>query len=109
MASAAKSEETLPEKPDAGLGAPGWVRRMFSRGGWTLAVAIAMYGINRQEYPGPATRILVVLGLIAAAFFAVGAVMVWSSRTAKLQVRDRLLDSVALTGDDKVLDAGCGL
>jgi ubiquinone/menaquinone biosynthesis C-methylase UbiE len=34
--------------------------------------------------------------------------MVWSSRTGKLQLRDTLLDSLALQGDEKVLDAGCG-
>jgi ubiquinone/menaquinone biosynthesis C-methylase UbiE len=34
--------------------------------------------------------------------------MVWSSRVAKLQLRDRLLDSLALKGEEKVLDVGCG-
>ncbi len=34
--------------------------------------------------------------------------MVWSSRVAKLKLRDRLLDSLALKGDEKILDVGCG-
>jgi ubiquinone/menaquinone biosynthesis C-methylase UbiE len=34
--------------------------------------------------------------------------MLWSSRVGKLGIRDRLLDSIALRGDEKVLDVGCG-
>ncbi len=95
-------------KPDYGLDAPIVVKRMFSRGAWTLAVALALYYINHNIYPGPAARLLGVLGGIGAIFLAVGGIMVWSSRVAKLQVRDRLLDSLAIGGDDKVLDVGCG-
>jgi hypothetical protein len=107
-AATAKAAENLPGKPDYGLDAPVVVKRMFSRGGWTLAVALALYGINRTQYPGPAGRLLAVLGLIGGMFLTVGAIMVWSSRVAKLQLRDRLLDSLGLNGDEKVLDVGCG-
>jgi ubiquinone/menaquinone biosynthesis C-methylase UbiE len=55
-----------------------------------------------------AARILAVLGGIALIFFAVGGIMLWSSRVAKLQLRDQLLESLALQPDDKVLDVGCG-
>jgi arsenite methyltransferase len=46
--------------------------------------------------------------LIGAGFGVVVAVDVWSSLTGKLQMRDRLLDSVVWKGDEKVLDIGCG-
>jgi len=94
--------------PDYGLDAPTVVKRMFSRGGWALAIGLALYFMNRQEYPGPAAGLLGVLGAIGVAFLAVGAVMVWSSRVAKLGLRDRLLDSLNLKGDEKILDVGCG-
>jgi len=49
-----------------------------------------------------------VLALIGLIFLSVGAVMVWSSRVAKLRLRDQMLDSLALRGDERVLDVGCG-
>ena len=79
---------------------------MFSRGGWTMAFALVMWWMNRVEYPAVSARILIVLGLIAVAFLAAGAIMVWSSRVAKLSLRDRLLDSLALQGSEKILDVG---
>ena len=97
-----------PPKPDYGLDAPVVVKRMFSRGGWALAFGLALYFINRDEYPGPSAQLLSVLGSIGVAFLAVGAIMVWSSRVAKLGLRDRLLDSLNLKGDEKILDVGCG-
>ena len=93
---------------DYGLDAPRIVRSMFSRGAWTLLIALVLYVVNRSEYPLPALRMCGVLALIGLFFLAVGAVMVWSSRVAKLRLRDRLLDSLALRGDERVLDVGCG-
>jgi len=94
--------------PDYGLDAPTVVRSMFSRGGWTLAFALVMYYINHAEYPGPAARMCGALALIALLFIGVGAIMVWSSRVGKLGLRDRMIESLALKGDEKVLDVGCG-
>ena len=95
-------------KPDYGLDAPTMVKRMLSRGAWTLAFAIAIYLVNRTEYPGPAGALLRVLGAIGVIFLVIGGFMVWSSRVGKLQVRERILDSLALQGDERVLDVGCG-
>jgi arsenite methyltransferase len=108
MAEVAKAEKTLPAKPDYGLDAPLIVKRMFHRGGWTLALAIVLYVVNRNQYPGPAARLLVVIGGIGVVFLGIGGIMVWSSRVAKLQLRDRLLDSLHFNGSEKVLDVGCG-
>lgn len=83
-------------------------KRMLSRGAWTLAFALVMFYQNRAEYPGVSLRILVVLGLIGAAFLAAGFVVRWSNREGKLQVRDRIMDGLGLTGEERVLDFGCG-
>lgn len=81
---------------------------MFWRGGWTLAFALALFFMNRIEYPGPAARLLIAVGGIGVAFLAAGFYMIWWSRVAKLQVRDRILDSLQLRGDERVLDVGSG-
>jgi ubiquinone/menaquinone biosynthesis C-methylase UbiE len=84
------------------------VRGMFSRAAWIIAIALVLYVVNHSEYPGPAARMCGVLALIGLGFLAIGSVMVWSSRVAKLRLRDQLLDSLALRGDERVLDVGCG-
>jgi len=94
--------------PDYGLDAPLLVKRMFSRGAWTLAIGVAVFLINKAENPGPAGTLLGVFVAISAIFLAIGGYMWWSSKTGKLALRDTLLDSLALTGEEKVLDAGCG-
>jgi SAM-dependent methyltransferase len=97
-----------PPNPDYGLDAPIIVKRMFTRGAWSIGVGLLMYVINHAQYPVVSARILAVLGFIGAVFWAQGAFMIWSSRVAKLALRDRLLDSLQFKGDEKVLDVGCG-
>jgi len=104
----AAAAATASGPADYGLDAPRLVRSMFSRAAWMLAVALVLYFVNRSEYPGPAARMCGVLALIGLCFLAIGSVMVWFSRVAKLQLRDQILDSLALRGDERVLDVGCG-
>jgi arsenite methyltransferase len=105
---AAQGASGKAPQPDYGLDAPPIVHSMFSRGAWTFGIGLAMFLINRSEYPEPAWALFSVLGSIGLVFLAVGAFMVWSSRVAKLKLRDELIESLALQGDEKVLDVGCG-
>jgi arsenite methyltransferase len=108
MATEAALKETSSGQPDYGLDAPLLVRRMFTRAAWTIGIGVAVYAINRNDNPGPAGTLLAVFCAIGVGFLAVGLYMTWSSRTGKLKLRDQLLDSLNLKGDEKVLDAGCG-
>jgi arsenite methyltransferase len=93
-------------QPDYGLESRITVRRMFSRGAWAIAWGVTLFLINRSDYPAPAAHILIALGLLGLGFVAVGMVMVQSSRVTRFQARDRILDSLALKGDERVLDVG---
>jgi arsenite methyltransferase len=92
----------LSAKVDYGLDAPGEVRKLLVRGGVLTALAVAIWIANG---PNAVSSIFLSIGIT---FAIVGAVMIWSSRVAKIRMRDRLLDLVPWRGDEKVLDVGCG-
>ena len=93
---------------DYGIDAPLVARGWFGRAAWSLGVGLAFWFMNRQEYPGPAGRMLAVLTLIALACAGIAWFKIRSSRDGKLRLREQLLDQLALKGDEKVLDIGCG-
>jgi arsenite methyltransferase len=105
---AGSSSSAAMTQPDYGLHSSLAIRHMFSRGGWTLAFALVIFFINRAEYPGPAAQLLVVLGLIALGFFAAGWLTMQAGKAGRFQMRDRILDALALKGEERVLDVGCG-
>jgi SAM-dependent methyltransferase len=93
---------------DYGIDAPLVARGWFGRAAWSLGVGLAFWFMNRQEYPGPAGRMLAVLTLIALACAGIAWFKIHSSRDGKLRLREQLLDQLELKGDEKVLDIGCG-
>jgi SAM-dependent methyltransferase len=107
-ATTAKVATPVPANPDYGLDAPKTVRTMFIRGTTILLLGIGMWYMNRAENPRGGTALFFALTAISIAFFAAGGVMVWSSKTAKVAMRERILDSLEWRGDEKVLDVGCG-
>lgn len=99
---------TIATKADYGIDAPEVLKSMAIRGGVFLLVGVVIWFMNRELMPGRAMNLLVVLGLVGLVYLAIAAAMFWSSRVGKLRVRDRVLDALALRGDEKVLDVGCG-
>lgn len=95
-------------RPDYGLDAPKLVKRFAVRGGLLVAFAIVLHFANRDTSPGTADALASMLISIGITFLVISAVMVWSSRVAKLKLRDRLLDGIPWRGDETVLDVGCG-
>lgn len=81
-------------KANYGIDAPTVVRNMFIAAG-VLAVAASFPQLHWLIWP---TMSLLITPII----------MVLGSKVFKLRLRDRLLDSLNLKGDENVLDAGCG-
>lgn len=109
-ASSAASSSAVPAgAANYGLDLPEEIKSMYSRGAWTFAFGFALWFMNRTEYPGPGASMMAALAVVAAGFAGAGWFMTWSSRTGKLKLRDQFVSMLALNGDEKVLDAGCGL
>ena len=95
-------------KIDYGLDAPLEVRKYAIRGGMLLAFAAGVYFVNRESAPAQGAVIGALSALAGLGFGALAGLMVWTSRVAKLRLRDELIDGLALRGEEHVLDAGCG-
>jgi len=94
--------------PDYGVDSPAAIKDLYARAVWTFAFGLLLWFMNRVEYPGPAASLLAALGVIALIMAGAAWFMNWSSRVGKIRARDRLIESLELKGDEKVLDAGCG-
>jgi ubiquinone/menaquinone biosynthesis C-methylase UbiE len=93
---------------DYGIDSPQTVKDMFWRAGTFAALGIGIFAMNKADYPGPAMTLMVLFVIAGIGFLAAGFYLRWSSQVAKLKMRDTLLDKVQWTGDEKVLDVGCG-
>jgi ubiquinone/menaquinone biosynthesis C-methylase UbiE len=93
-------------QPSYGIDAPGAVRAHIVIG--VLLAGVAAVGFAwPQPNPIPAS-VSIGAAEIAAFVFFYAAVMLWSSMVGKKRVRDRLVAALALSGGERVLDAGCG-
>jgi arsenite methyltransferase len=96
----------MRQSANYGVDAPGVVRAHVALG--LLLALVAAIGLAWPK-PNPVPQWLSVAAAAVAIFLlVVGAVMLWSSLVAKKRVRDRLVAALALVGDERVLDAGCG-
>jgi len=89
------------KRPNYGIDAPTVVRNVLLGGAAALVLAVVSYLL---DWP-PLTRMAT--GLTIGCLIGAGW-MVWGSKVEKLRERDRLLDGLALRGDETVLDVGCG-
>ena len=90
-------------KANYGIDAPTVVR--------TMAI-VAITGLAAGSWlvlqPGRFHRLGMAFLSIGTWFTIVALVMLWSSLAGKFRTRDKLLDLIAWTGAERVLDAGCG-
>ena len=64
--------------------------------------------MNRETNPQGGISLFAVLAVLGVGFGAMAGWMFWSSRTVKIALRDQILDAISWSGDEKVLDVGCG-
>jgi SAM-dependent methyltransferase len=93
---------------DYGIDAPKEQQNYLWRGVTFVALGLGIFLMNRHQYPGPAGSMFLVLGLIGGAFLALAWAWYSASKTGKLKLRDDIIGGLALKGDEKVLDVGCG-
>lgn len=86
-------------KANYGIDAPTVVTYLLLGGGGSLAISFV---------PGVPDLLVVALRWMGAAWFLTGIVMMLGSKVFKLLLRNRLLDSLHLKGDERALDMGCG-
>lgn len=97
--------------PDYGLDAPGAVRNLFIASGVGLLLFLAKLAHlwSGKVTLGTASFNLAPMGVsLAVVCGFMGAWMVLDSKYGKVRERERLLDLLAWTGRERVLDVGCG-
>jgi arsenite methyltransferase len=90
-----------------GIDAPGVVRAHIVFGSLLAVIAAAGFALPKPN-PIPAS-VSIVAAFFAALLLFYAAVMLRSSLVSKKRVSDRLIAALALSGSERVLDAGCGL
>ncbi|HEY6456964.1 MAG TPA: class I SAM-dependent methyltransferase [Steroidobacteraceae bacterium] len=98
----------MVKRANYGIDAPGQVRGLALFGALATLAGLCSWFVRWRMGVGPGRDLLWPLLSIGAAFFASSLLMVWASKVGKFRVRDRLLDAVALEGNEHVLDVGCG-
>jgi arsenite methyltransferase len=88
-------------RADYGIDAPGVIRALALLGATAtlLAARFAALGMTAAAVPW---------AVCGAALLGTVLLMLRSSRRGKLAERDRLLDGLRLSGEERVLDVGCG-
>ena len=89
-----------------GIDAPNVIRTMGLLALGLMGGGLVLQAISRAG--SSASRLGVTLVWPGASFALTALLMLLSSRFGKQRARDRLLDRLALRGDETVLDVGCG-
>lgn len=96
----------MKQRARYGIDAPGVVRTHLVLG-CVLAVVASVGLAWPQPNPVPAS-LSVGAAFVATVLLLYAAVMLGSSLVGKKRVRDRLVTALGLSGNERVLDAGCG-
>ena len=96
----------MKQRAKYGVDAPGVVRAHIVFGSLLALIATIGFALPKPN-PVPAS-VSIGAAFVAAVLLLYAAVMLKSSLVSKMRVRDRLVEALALSGTERVLDAGCG-
>lgn len=97
-----------PQRADYGIDAPRVLRLFVIIGVPAIITAVVLFasGVTRQNRLVASLANMNLWGGLSCLLTA--AVMFWGSKRGKLNLRDRVIDSIRWRGDERVLDVGCG-
>ena len=104
---AAHRSNVMKRRAKYGIDAPGVFRAHIVLG--SLLALIATIGLAWPTPNSIPAALNIGSAVVAALLLLYAAVMLRSSLVSKKRVRDRLVAALALSGHERVLDAGCGL
>ncbi len=99
---------SISRQADYGIDAPPVIRNLTFAGVASIGAGLVLNFILISVQSGLAAIFLMWGILAGASMLVTAALMVWSSKVGKLRERERLIDSLALHGDEMVVDIGCG-
>jgi len=95
-------------KANYGIDAPTVVRNLVIAGAAAGVAGAVLYRLMVPAFPLEG-RILSIAGFVSSfCLLATAGLMVWGSKYGKLREREKLIDTLGLSGKEKVLDVGCG-
>jgi arsenite methyltransferase len=95
------------QRPQYGIDAPGLLR-LFTVAG-VSALVICLISLRLPVFGEPLGIIIAALSGVAATYLlGMGCLMIYYSKIEKLKDREKLLDLIQWSGDEQVLDVGCG-
>ncbi len=93
---------------DYGIDAPPVIRNLTIAGVVCMAVGLGGY-LLLVPVQALLAALLLSWGLAAGgSMLATAGLMIWSSKVGKLRQREKLIEALALKGNETVLDVGCG-
>ena len=99
--------EKADRNNDYGIDAPGLVRFFLTAGAVSAFASLATrFVFDSGAWLG--LLIVTALGIVSIYLFGMGCLMLYWSKFTKFRDRERVLDLVKWSGDEQVLDVGCG-
>jgi arsenite methyltransferase len=102
-----ETQNVMKRRAKYGIDAPGFVGTLIVVG--SLLALVAAIDLAWPKLNAVPASLSIGAAFVAAVLFLYAAVMLRSSLVSKKRVRDRLVAALALSGNERVLDAGRGL